>query len=228
VPTLDLFPAAGSVADNAGLQCDDWLNWDFGWDGCQGEATGYEIEILEPGASVGIVHSTSTLSFMHSTSTPVTVTSGWMWRVRAIFDTLFGDWSAPETFDVEPENSDCDVVPECSDVSGVWNLSVTNVDSSCGPEEPWSSIVTVSQNGCTLEAIGIKETTFIVNGSVVGNTATIGPGEFPDGEGTTSATYTLTLQPDGSATGFETWFWYADGGGSYCTGGTADLTANRQ
>ncbi|MBW1768500.1 MAG: hypothetical protein JRJ65_15825 [Deltaproteobacteria bacterium] len=113
----------------------------------------------------------------------------------------------------------------CSDVSGTWTLVVSNVKSSCEPEPGWSSIVTINQFDCSLETTGIKGTSVIVIGSVDGDTVTIGPGFFKEGGGTTTATYTMTIAPDGSMTGTESWTWSGPGGS--CTGGTADLTATK-
>jgi len=111
-------------------------------------------------------------------------------------------------------------------LSGVWRLVVTNIDSTCGPEPGWSSTVTVVHDGDTLETTGIKGTTFIVTGTVVGDTVTIGPGNFPEAPGTTTATYILTIISDTYMEGREVWTW-DDGGGSTCDGGTADITFTR-
>lgn len=119
VPTLDPFPAAGSLADNAGPDCSDTLEWDFTWSECPG-ATSYKLQVTEPNAAFGSLldvntslasyaHSTSTP--VHSTSTPPSIITGLSWRVQAIFGALgSGDWSAEDTFDVEPENADCSAV----------------------------------------------------------------------------------------------------------------------
>lgn len=32
---------------------------------------------------------------------------GWRWRVRARFGDDWADWNPEQTFDVEPENTDC-------------------------------------------------------------------------------------------------------------------------
>ncbi|HEY33364.1 MAG TPA: hypothetical protein G4O10_09725 [Dehalococcoidia bacterium] len=111
------------------------------------------------------------------------------------------------------------------DLSGVWRLEVFNIDSSCGPEPGWSSDVTVVHDGNTLETTGIKGTTFIVTGTVVGDTVTIGPGAFPESPGTTTATYILTIISDTHMEGREEWTW--TDGGTTCDDGTADVTFTR-
>jgi uncharacterized repeat protein (TIGR02543 family) len=112
--------------------------------------------------------------------------------------------------------------PEIPNIAGVWRLDVTNIDSSCGPEPGWSSNVTVVQDDNTLETTGIKGSTFVVTGSIDGDTVTIGPGAFPDAGGTTTATYTFTIESDTYMEGTETWTW--TDGMTTCTGGTADIT----
>jgi hypothetical protein len=72
-----------------------------------------------------------------------------------------------------------------------------------------------------LETTGIKGTSFIVTGSVVGDTVTIGPGAFPEEGGTTTATYILTIISDTSMEGVEEWTW--TDGITVCSGGTATV-----
>jgi len=111
-------------------------------------------------------------------------------------------------------------------LSGVWRLEVFNINSTCGPEPGWSSDVTVVQHGNTLETTGIKGTTFIVIGSIDGNTVTIGPGNFPEAGGTTTATYILTIVNDILMEGREEWTW-TDGAGTDCLDGTATIKFTR-
>jgi hypothetical protein len=107
----------------------------------------------------------------------------------------------------------------------VWNLEVFNINSTCGPEQGWSSIVTIVQEGDLLETTGIKGTSFIVPGSVVGETVTIGPGAFPDGGGTTTATYIMTIISDTLMEGTEVWTW--TDGMDTCSNGTATIRATK-
>lgn len=119
-----------------------------------------------------------------------------------------------------------DTSGSCADVSGNWTFSVNNIDSSCGPEEGWSTKVTINQTGCSLDTIWHEETGDLkVPGSVTNETATVGPGDFPDGSGTTTATYTMTVSSEGSMTGNESWTW--SNTFNHCSGGTGDLTVTR-
>jgi uncharacterized repeat protein (TIGR02543 family) len=110
-------------------------------------------------------------------------------------------------------------------LTGVWRLEVTNVNSSCGPEPGWTSEVTIVQDGENLMTTGIKGTHFEVPGIVVSDTVTIGPGAFPESTGTTTATYILTIRSDILMEGTEQWSW--TDGTSSCSGGTATVRMTR-
>lgn len=113
-----------------------------------------------------------------------------------------------------------------TDISGVWNIRVYNINSSCGGEDEWNSTVTITQTGDDLTVTGSKKgEAFSVNGTVSGGTVTIS-GNFSEEGGTTTATYTLAEVSDGYMTGNESWTWTDDV--DDCTGGTALVTMTRQ
>ena len=115
---------------------------------------------------------------------------------------------------------------DCENIAGTWTLVVTDIDSTCGPEPGWESTVTITQDGCTLETSGIKETPFNVPGTVDGNAVTIGPADFQDGEGITTSTFNMTLESGGtSMSGTETWTWAS--ATDSCSNGTANVTATK-
>ena len=115
---------------------------------------------------------------------------------------------------------------ETTDVSGVWNLRVYNIDSSCGTEAEWNSTATIIQIGNDLTVSGSKKGEFYsVSGEVDGSTVTIS-GDFSEEGGTTNSTFSMTIISDGYMTGSESWTW-SDGSES-CTGGTADVTMTKQ
>jgi len=120
-----------------------------------------------------------------------------------------------------------DVAVTCTatGISGVWLLEVSNVNSTCGPEGSWSSTITIVQEGALLETTGLKGTSFIVTGSVVGETVIIGPGAFPEEGGTTTATYTMTIVSDTLMEGAEAWTW--TDGTDTCSNGTATIRATK-
>jgi hypothetical protein len=119
--------------------------------------------------------------------------------------------------------------PAASDVSGSWTLDVWDVDSSCGPEPSWTSYITiVQQEDGSLEVTGIKQqygNYGTVSGKICGNKVTIGPEEFSEGGGTTTAKYVMTVSSDYLMEGYEKWTW--TGGGETCSGGTATISATK-
>lgn len=121
--------------------------------------------------------------------------------------------------------TDIAVTCTATGISGVWLLEVFNINSTCGPEGPWSSTITIVQEGDLLETTGIKGTSFILTGSVDGETVTIGPGDFSEDGGTTTATYIMTIKSDTLMEGREEWTWR--GGGDTCSNGTATIRATR-
>ncbi|MEA2090747.1 MAG: hypothetical protein U9O83_00080, partial [Campylobacterota bacterium] len=123
-------------------------------------------------------------------------------------------------------NGTMDCLEACLDVSGAWTLFVGDINSSCGSESDWSSVITINQTVCSLETTGIKDSNATVKGSIVGGVVTIGPGKFSEGTGTTTALYTMKIQADGNMIGNELWSW--NDGFIYCTDGTAKVTATKQ
>jgi YVTN family beta-propeller protein len=110
VPTL-LIPVEGDTLDNACTDPPIPYTWEFSWDdNCEPDATEYDIEVTQVIGGVRTpLHATSTPDVfypfssltVHSTSTPVE------WRVRAVFDTIEGAWSAFRGFFLRPEDESC-------------------------------------------------------------------------------------------------------------------------
>jgi hypothetical protein len=69
-----------------------------------------------------------------------------------------------------------------------------------------------------------------ITGTVAGNTTvTIGPFSKIDGVGETTATFQMTVAPDGlTMTGNEAWSYIGPMPGDICFSGTADITATKQ
>ena len=112
-----------------------------------------------------------------------------------------------------------------ADLNGNWYLEVWNVDSTCGPENDWYSSVTIVQEDNSLQTTGIKDYYEIVTGSINGDKVTIGPGDFPEDGGTTTATYIMTIKTDDLMEGHEEWTW--TNGVMTCSNGTATIRATR-
>lgn len=128
-----------------------------------------------------------------------------------------------------PEAAACmiDVGPTCVDVAGTWDMSVTNVTSSCGGEEDWTSTFAVAQSGCDLVVDGIKRGAGgPVTGTVAGDVVTIGPHDYQDDGGVTTTTFSFTRTSPTTLSGQETWSW--SDATNTCGNGTAGLAATRQ
>ena len=120
----------------------------------------------------------------------------------------------------------------CLDMSGDWLLEVTDVDSSCGPEDDWSSELEVVQAGCEatdIDVSGIKGDPTAVTGSVDGEQIAIS-GSFDDSGGVTELTFDLSRDSDTAFSGTEDWEWFAspDDPQPTCADGTANVSLTRQ
>ena len=111
VPQL-VAPVEGAVLDNGRADFDrstDAVIWEFDWSDCPG-AIEYDIFVMGPGAIYPLVLNRSGNPITESSFRSVSCGSyiidanrrGWRWRVRALTDGVWGQWSAERTFDVEP------------------------------------------------------------------------------------------------------------------------------
>ena len=120
---------------------------------------------------------------------------------------------------------------DCPDLNGDWTLSVTDVTSSCGAEDDWTSAVQIAQDGCEatrIEVTGIKGDAAAVTGTVDGDEITLS-GRFDDGGGVTELTLTVSQESADEFTGTEAWEWFATAQDEdpACTDGTAAVTLTR-
>jgi hypothetical protein len=115
-----LTPAAGAVMDNGRTDGKDTIEWDFEWSWAP-EMAQYEIEVWGPNTTIPIVKVTVPFKepkYHHSSSGYIANANrlGWRWKVRACFImidlqnqrswTEWRPWSAEQTFDVEPVDTD--------------------------------------------------------------------------------------------------------------------------
>ena len=107
-------------------------------------------------------------------------------------------------------------------VAGDWDFLVT-VTNLCEPEAPWTARVTITQEGALLTVVGLGGPN-TWHGGVEGSSVEFG-GDRPEGGGTTTAVWTMTLSEDGQTMeGIEIWSWSSPGG--LCSG-TSVVTATR-
>ncbi len=109
VPEL-ISPAAEDVMDNGRSDSADEIVWDFLWADCPG-ATEYHLYVIGSTASIPIINAEGIAdsSFHHVKSgSYITFANrfGWRWKVRALVDGEWGNWSEERSFDVEPVNTD--------------------------------------------------------------------------------------------------------------------------
>jgi len=118
------------------------------------------------------------------------------------------------------------------DFVGTWAWNVININSSCGSENVWEAQVVIAQVGSSATEVTASSDwhadapgPYIFEGTVAGNTLTIGDVTYLEDSGTLTATHQVTLQQNGNLSGTETWSWTGPGG--TCTNGTADIVALR-
>jgi hypothetical protein len=107
VPQLSS-PVNGAVLDNGCGDSSNLLTWDFAWTACPG-ATQYNIWAKHPDISEAATAFVDTTSYRRQGyyAVPNIYRLGWRWKVKAMVNGLWGDWSELGTFNVEPLNTDC-------------------------------------------------------------------------------------------------------------------------
>jgi hypothetical protein len=114
-----LSPTAGAVMDNGRMDGKDTIEWDFEWSPAPQWAR-YEIEVWGPHATIPVVKATvfTNERYHHSSTGYIAEQNrqGWKWKVRAGFNMVdlqnqrswieWRPWSAEQTIDVEPADTD--------------------------------------------------------------------------------------------------------------------------
>jgi hypothetical protein len=108
VPEL-VSPPEGEIMDNGCLNKTEPRVWDFEWSVCPG-ATSYHIYVIGANAIYPIVDVETPYTTYRSEGTGYIADLnrlGWQWKVRAMQNGVWGEWSPVRTFDAEPVDSDC-------------------------------------------------------------------------------------------------------------------------
>lgn len=108
VPVL-LAPPDGAMMDNGCSDHSDPMTWEFTWSECPASQD-YEIYVLGAEATIPAVNDhTKATSYLSESASYVTDRnrSGWLWKVRAMQNGVWGQWSPEGTFDVESVDTDC-------------------------------------------------------------------------------------------------------------------------
>ncbi len=102
-------PDAGAVLDNGRKDYLDDLVWDFDWSACEG-ATRYHLYVRHPYAlNIAIDDDTLTschFNYISQSHVPQGNDLDWTWKVRAMVNGEWSEWSETRTFDVEPVSTD--------------------------------------------------------------------------------------------------------------------------
>lgn len=102
--------------DNGCADGSDEMVWPFSWSACPG-ATAYHLYVIGSEASVPIIDLENLTTSSYTDTSYSTVHNGnllgWRWKVRALVNGAWGEWSTERTYDVEPLNTDCPSAPVC-------------------------------------------------------------------------------------------------------------------
>jgi hypothetical protein len=146
-PTPDLYiPAEGATMDNGCDYATNSIVWYFDWDTLS-NATRYQIYVIGPSAANPAINEVVTSSSYNYDSGGGYIADadrlGWRWRVRAGTSTVWGNWSAYRSFNVEPVNTDC---PPSSPIlylppeGAIMDNGCQSIDNQIVWDFDWSSV----------------------------------------------------------------------------------------
>src|SRR5262249_45995631 len=103
-PTL-LTPASGAALDNGSLDGSTARVWTFNWSEAPG-ATQYHLYVIGRTATIPFINNSTLTSSSYRFAAKGYVGDpnrlGWRWKVRALVNGVWSDWSEERTFDVAP------------------------------------------------------------------------------------------------------------------------------
>lgn len=108
VPIL-FSPAPGAVVDNGCLGGTNLVEWMFDWSAPAG-ADLYQLVVWRMGMNTAIDRSDigpSDFTYRHTGWIDDAHLDGWLWKVRARTNGVWGEWTAESPFVVEPLGTDC-------------------------------------------------------------------------------------------------------------------------
>jgi len=111
VPEL-ISPDNGAVLDNGCSNQSNLIIWDFDWTAVSG-ATSYNLFVISSCASLPVIDEVITDSDFHYVNDGYILNQNRLdrtWKVRAGFSGQWGHWSETRTFDVEPLDTDCQII----------------------------------------------------------------------------------------------------------------------
>jgi hypothetical protein len=102
-------PSKEMLMDNGCSDQSDTEDWEFEWSACPG-ALSYDLFVIGSNATIPIIDiNTSNTSYTSQKTgyIPDQNRLGWSWKVRAMQNDVWGEWTPEGTFDVEPLDTDC-------------------------------------------------------------------------------------------------------------------------
>ncbi|MGH8719279.1 MAG: TIR domain-containing protein, partial [Burkholderiales bacterium] len=107
-----LAPKAGELLDNNCRNLKDSTTWSFAWSKVDG-ASRYQLNVIEPKTDAVVIEESDLTQTSYRggpTHVENALTRGWKWKVRAEANGQWSDWSKTRNFNVEPLDTDCEVV----------------------------------------------------------------------------------------------------------------------
>jgi hypothetical protein len=110
IPTL-ILPRNNDVLDNGCENRKDGVVWEFKWSEVE-RAQRYHLYVSGKTAKYPVIDESAILETSYKDERQQSYIAeqhryGWRWKVRAMVDGVWGEWSVERTFDVEPLNTDC-------------------------------------------------------------------------------------------------------------------------
>lgn len=105
------FPLSSDILDNGCVPpLENDIVWVFGWSEIP-NATAYHLYVIGANAINPVIDNSNLPSPDYISKSRAYITDqnrmGWRWKVRAMVDGKWGNWSPEQVFDVEPLNTDC-------------------------------------------------------------------------------------------------------------------------
>ena len=108
IPEL-LLPEEAAILDNGCKDMSDPIEWEFNWSACPG-AQSYNLFVKGANATIPAIDNPTPNTSYRDESTGYIADQNrveWRWKVRAMQNDVWGEWTPESTFDVEPLDTDC-------------------------------------------------------------------------------------------------------------------------
>jgi hypothetical protein len=109
-----LTPAEGALLSNGALDKKKERLWEFRWAAVAG-ASRYHLHVIGPTATMPLINNPNltvpSYRFTETGYATTTALSGWRWKVRAMVNREWAEWSEERSFDVEPPGPPSDANP---------------------------------------------------------------------------------------------------------------------